>query len=69
MHGPICVAIIEHTEKILILRQRNLSKHCLLRFPCLSIKITSQHVPYWKAMAALKTWIFVISKLCNPYLV
>ena len=34
-----------HTVKILILRQRNLSKHCLLRFLCLNIKIPLQQKP------------------------
>ena len=44
-----CVAILEmlhstHGKKILILRQRNLSKHCLIRFLFLSNKIPSLHV-------------------------
>ena len=32
-------------NKILILRQRNLSKQCLLRYLCLNIKIPPPHVP------------------------
>ena len=35
---------IAHTVNIIILRQRNLSKHCLLGFLCLSIEIPSSHV-------------------------
>ena len=35
---------IPMVNKILILRQRNLSKHCLLRFLCLNIKIPPLHV-------------------------
>ena len=31
--------------KILILRQTNLSKHCLLRFLCLNIMISPPHMP------------------------
>ena len=34
-----------HTVKIFILRQRKLSKHRLLRFLCLDIKISPTHVP------------------------
>ena len=40
LHGPILCCNTAHTyKKNLILRQRNLSKHCLLRFLCLHFKI------------------------------
>ena len=53
----LCVAVLEmlHSadgKNILILRQRNLSKHCLLRFHCLNIYILSplepQMIDGWK---------------------
>ena len=50
LHCPVCVAILEtfystHGKKSFILRQKNLSKHCLLRFLCLNTKITIPHEP------------------------
>ena len=54
-----CVAILEtlHSTQgkiILTLRQRILSKHCLLRFLCLSIEIHLSHVPQTTTKTTIK---------------
>ena len=66
LHGQVLFVLQSLTcqtahkvKKIIILRQVNLSKHCLLRFTCLNIKIPPAHVPQSTSKSITEDWTFL----------